>query len=47
VTRTLLLLLLGLSTFFAEARQFRTCDSRDKRLGDFGVGWTLDLMTGS
>jgi len=21
----------------------RTCDSRDKRVGDFGVGWTLGL----
>ncbi len=25
----------------------RTYDSRDKRLGDFGVGWTLDIRQGS
>ena len=24
----------------------RTYDSRDKRTGDFGVGWTLDIMRG-
>jgi hypothetical protein len=43
VMRALVLLLLCLSEFVAEARESRTYDSRDKRVGDFGVGWTLDL----
>jgi hypothetical protein len=44
VTRALrFLLLLCLSAFFDEARASRTYDSRDKRMGDFGVGWTLDI----
>lgn len=25
----------------------RTYDSRDKRVGDFGVGWTLDILNGT
>ncbi len=29
-----------------DTRILRTYDSRDKRLGDFGVGWTLDIRQG-
>jgi hypothetical protein len=38
----LVLWLLLLAAFAGEAVT-RTYDSRDKRVGDFGVGWTLDV----